>query len=111
MGFFSKLLIGLTAIFLGILIIVVILSCLAGSFGFDVVSALMLVGVILLIPVSGIVVIWLGLYIYKNIKTNETVNAIIVILLIIALAIGIYFLWAWAIGQIVDLWGIVVASW
>lgn len=111
MSLFTKILIALACLFVAVLITVIVLSFLKGALGFDVVAALQLSGIILLLPISVLLALWLGIFIYKNTKLDGTANTLIVIILIIVIAVGLYFLWAWAIDMIFTLWGDMVASW
>jgi len=103
---------GLITAFLTIFIVATVMSWLAGALGYDLVSALIFSGTIMLIPATCMVFIAIIYYVYKTLGFDEVINAIIVILVIVGLGIAAYFIIVWfAVPLILDSWEAMVASW
>lgn len=105
-------LIGLAAMFLGIFIVATVMSWLQGGLGFDIVSALIFSGTVMLIPATVMVFAGIIYYVYKTLEFDLTINVIILLLVIVGLGVAAYFIIVWfAIPLILDSWAAMVASW
>lgn len=107
----TMMVVGLIAGFIGIFIVVSIMSFLNGALGFDVVAALILSGIIMLFPVSFILLVILIYILATRIGFGETINIVILILVIVGIGIGAFFLYSWAAGMVSSLWTSMIGSW
>lgn len=111
-SFIRSFLIGLTISFLLIFTIASVMSWLEGGLGYNLIAGLKLSGIILLFPASAAVFIAIIYYVYKTVGFDETVNTIIVLLVIIGLGVAAYFLYVWfAVPVLLNNWALMSKSW